>query len=467
MAGESTQDFAKSFRTFMDHMSAATPREEPALLRRLRAHFEADPAQLPILSHSFPSYDQANVQIGLDAWKEAAGNACEAFGVVGPHRGYQRISMSSIVTPMGAHFPVHEGPVEYESVDIGDGKTLTCLRSGLLLLKSEKSRLAVLVEGPTARMFDTKVTLEVMAPTREEGERFMHALRAGIRERNVYRGRIVSLNVDPQSRSLRVEYHRLPDVPREDIILSEGTLERIERHTIGFSQKQAKLRAAGRHLKRGLLLYGPPGTGKTFTAMYLAGRMPGRTVLLVTGRSQGLIEDTCAMARALEPATVILEDVDLIGVERDEGSHCTSPLLFELLNQMDGLAEDSDILFILTTNRPDILEPALASRPGRVDQAIEVKPPDADCRRRLIDLYGRGLNLRLADPDRIVKRTHGASAAFMKELMRRAALFAADVGDEMLVTDRELDEALHELAFQGGPLTKNLLGFQSTPPEED
>ena len=57
---------------------------------------------------------------------------------------------------------------------------------------------------------------------------------------------------------------------------------------------------------------------------------------------------------------------------------------------MDGLADDADLLFVLTTNRPDILEPALAARPGRIDQAIEVPPPDADCRRRLLELYGKG-----------------------------------------------------------------------------
>src|SRR5688572_12792394 len=61
-------------------------------------------------------------------------------------------------------------------------------------------------------------------------------------------------------------------------------------------------------------------------------------------------------------------------------------LLFELLNQMDGLAEDADVLFVLTTNRPDVLEPALAARPGRIDQAIEIPLPDAECRRRLLEL---------------------------------------------------------------------------------
>jgi ATP-dependent 26S proteasome regulatory subunit len=83
---------------------------------------------------------------------------------------------------------------------------------------------------------------------------------------------------------------------------------------------------------------------------------------------------------------------------------------------MDGLAEDVDVLFVLTTNRPEILEPALAARPGRIDLAIEVPLPDADCRRRLLELYGRGLKLELTEPDKLIARTEGASGAFIREL---------------------------------------------------
>src|SRR5207244_152819 len=110
---------------------------------------------------------------------------------------------------------------------------------------------------------------------------------------------------------------------------------------------------------RGILLHGLPGTGKTLTAMYLAAQMAGRTVLLITGAAVGAIETACKLARMLEPATVVLEDVDLIGTEREHQTVGANALLFELLNQMDGLAEDVDVLFLLTTNRPDVLEPAL------------------------------------------------------------------------------------------------------------
>ncbi len=122
-----------------------------------------------------------------------------------------------------------------------------------------------------------------------------------------------------------------------------------------------------------------PGTGKTHTVRYLLGQMPGVTVVVLTGAALGQIAAACSIARALQPSMVVVEDVDLIAEQRESrgGQH---PLLFQLLNEMDGLGEDVDVTFLLTTNRADLLEPALAQRPGRVDHAAEDPPPR--CRTR-------------------------------------------------------------------------------------
>jgi ATP-dependent 26S proteasome regulatory subunit len=142
-----------------------------------------------------------------------------------------------------------------------------------------------------------------------------------------------------------------------------------------------------------------------------------------------------------------------------------NPLLFELLNEMDGLSEDADVIFTLTTNRPDLLEPALAARPGRVDRATEIPLPDAECRRRLISLYGEGLDLRLEDIEGVVTRTNGTSASFIKELLRRATLLAAEEGGELVVADRHVGEALGVMLVAGGTLTMRLLGGSPLPPD--
>jgi ATP-dependent 26S proteasome regulatory subunit len=132
-------------------------------------------------------------------------------------------------------------------------------------------------------------------------------------------------------------------------------------------------------------------------------------------------------------------------------------VLFQLMDQMSGLADDADVAFVLTTNRPGALEPALAARPGRVDLAVEIPLPDADARRRLIDLYGRGLDLRLEDVDAVVARTEGVTASFVKELLRKAALVALEA-DREHVTDADVAAALDELLSEGAALTRVLLG---------
>src|SRR5439155_5170320 len=126
------------------------------------------------------------------------------------------------------------------------------------------------------------------------------------------------------------------------------------------------------------------------------------------------------------PALVLLEDVDLIAQDRSDNS-CPA-LLQELMDEMDGLGPQSEIIFLLTTNRPEVLEPALSARPGRVDQAIEFPLPDESCRRRLFVLYGQHLDLQWLDLDPWIDQTEGASPAFIAQLLRKAALFAAERG---------------------------------------
>jgi cell division protease FtsH len=95
-----------------------------------------------------------------------------------------------------------------------------------------------------------------------------------------------------------------------------------------------------------------------------------------------------------------------------------------------------------------VLEPALAARPGRIDQAVELPLPDAEGRRRLIEVYGRGLEMRTNGLAAIVKRVEGASPAHIKELLRKAALLAAMESDgPLVVEDRHLEEALGDLAI--------------------
>jgi ATP-dependent 26S proteasome regulatory subunit len=144
----------------------------------------------------------------------------------------------------------------------------------------------------------------------------------------------------------------------------------------------------------------------------------------------------------------------------------TNAILFELLNGMDGLDEDHDILFVLTTNRADLLEPALAARPGRVDVAVEIDLPDAEARRRLFDLYARDVPTRLTDPelDEVVTRTEGVTASFLKELLRRAVLESlVETTPLDTVTAAHVSRALDDLLDSTQRVTRSLLGVGNDP----
>jgi hypothetical protein len=453
-----------------DKQAPATTRDpEAVFVTRLRAHFGTDPVALPIIAEEFEPSEQPNVQAALDAWLQPSGRSFEALGVTAEYKRFQGLGLAELLpaVPFGRQGP-QLGPVEYVNVAVDHDRVMTCLQFGLLLVRDGELPLAVLVSGPVEHGVRAKGQVEVMAPDGEQARGFMADLRAGMHERNVYRGRVVSLAWNPYGP--RVKFHALPAIEREDIVLTDGVLERVERHTIGFAAHRDRLLQAGRHLRRGLLLHGQPGTGKTLTAMYLASRMRDRTVVLLTGREVGMIPRACAMARLLQPSMVILEDVDLIAEDRNRQEAGCTTLLFELLNEMDGLGDDADVIFLLTSNRPELLEPALAARPGRVDLAVEVPLPDAASRRRLIELYGLGLAVRVGsdDLDRLVQRLEGVSPAFIRELLRKAALLAVLPADgssdgdgasgEIVVEPRHLDQALHELVLDGGDLTRRLLG---------
>ena len=107
---------------------------------------------------------------------------------------------------------------------------------------------------------------------------------------------------------------------------------------------------------------------------YLLGQLGEVTVLVLSGGALGMIAEACSVARTLQPSVIVVEDVDLIAEQRELGMG-VHPLLFQLLNEMDGLGEELDVTFLLTTNRADLLEPALAERPGRADHAARCPCP--------------------------------------------------------------------------------------------
>jgi ATP-dependent 26S proteasome regulatory subunit len=135
-------------------------------------------------------------------------------------------------------------------------------------------------------------------------------------------------------------------------------------------------------------------------------------------------------------------------------------LLNKLLKEMDGLKEEADILSILTTNRPESLERALTSRPGRIDQAIEFPLPDEAGREKLMRLYSQGVDVPEDLASVIARRTDRVSGAFIKELMRRSVQFHLERNGSGRIELTDVENALEEMLFSGGSLNLKLLGAE-------
>ena len=132
-----------------------------------------------------------------------------------------------------------------------------------------------------------------------------------------------------------------------------------------------------------------------------------------------------------------------------------------LLKEMDGLARDARVLFVLTTNRPEVLEPALAARPGRVDQAIEVGLPSEPERVLLVRRYAGALAVDDAVAVHAARRLGRVSPAFIKEVMRRAAQAMLERGGSARVEQRDVQSAIDDMLEAGGQVGARMFGTGS------
>jgi hypothetical protein len=432
------------------------PKKKP-IKNDLLAHVGGPCDDAHTIAHQIKTAERVNLQLALDRLLAASGPSGRLLGYVAEYMNSDS-GLSNILGRDDAYYQV--GPVEREQLARSPTEQIDCVTRGIYLLRWQGSPLVGVVR--TADSWSRDFALELMARERGVAQAVLEHLLNEIKRENVYRGRTLSL--EPASRGdggFVVQFHELPEARREAIVLPDAVLRVVERNVLGMLRHGETLRKSGRSTRHGLLFHGKPGTGKTLVARYLARACADHTVILLSGRQMGMVRESCQMARLLAPSIVILEDVDLIAEDREENK--CPVLLHELLDEMDGIGTRTDCIFILTTNRPDVLESALAARPGRIDQAVEFPLPDEECRRRLFELYGHGLDLSGVELGRWVAQTEGASPAFLEELLRKAALMAAERGENsepLRLTDEDVGRAVKELVFFGGELTQRLLGFR-------
>ncbi len=456
---DEAREFAAAFRDFMDWVNATVPRERNEVSALVREFLGTERVRHSVVSRDLPPFEHVNLQTAVDAWSAQPGRTVDVRGIAMPP--HFTIELQQLV--VGEHTP----PLQLTAPGLADlpngpGSTLGCLKLALLLVTDADGPYVVLIQGPGEHHQGLEIEiagLPVAAAQRLLAE--LDRLRAEV---NVYRGHLLDVSLDPMGR-ISLAFAAPPGIGRDDVVLPDSVLARVERHALGVAAHRDALLCAGQHLKRGLLLYGPPGTGKTHTTRYLVGQMTDCTRLVLTGRTLVAVGAVTDLARALLPAVIVLEDVDLVAEERSHGP-ASSPVLFDLLDAMDGAAPDADVLFLLTTNRADLLEPALAARPGRVDVAVEIALPDAAARERLLHLYGHNVPMTLTAEDvtLAVERTDGTTASFIKELIRRSVLESLQDDPALTaVTGAHLARALDDLLDTAQAVTRTLLGVGVDP----
>jgi hypothetical protein len=440
--------------------------KRPLVAPLVEAHFHPTPLEnISIWERRFPFRVRADLQRAIDALFDQTVTVCHFCGV---RKEYSRDDLGlADCLLQGGHAPALSVPPEYEEVDVGDEEPVRCLKNGIWFLKRGDEPFVVLLAPHMHYGESTGVQFQIGAINHAAGTRlvqeFFSHLERSVLEARSYRGKILSLEKAEHSysgESSGITVHQLRTVAREQVILPRKTLDLLDRNVIEFVRQRPHLARLKQATKKGILFYGPPGTGKTHTIHYLAKALTGHTTLLVTAEQVGLLEEYMTLARLLQPSIVVIEDVDLIARDRSELNTCEEVLLNKLLNEMDGLREEADILFLLTTNRPEVLERALASRPGRIDQAIEFPLPDAEGREKLVRLYSQGLSVPDDVVEAIVLRTQRVSAAFIKELMRRSAQFHLEKNGSGQIRLGDVENALDEMIFAGGSLNLKLLGAE-------
>ncbi|MEU4743064.1 ATP-binding protein [Actinosynnema sp. NPDC023658] len=432
-----------------------------ALLARVRDHLGCELPQALSVATKFEVWEHVNLQRGIDAYLAEHTPDAEWFGVGGQHRGHEDVMGMLLSARQGLGYELTAA--DYATAAVGPEDSVEVVQLGLVPTTApDGTPVLIGVRGPND--FGPPVCrLEVLAADRAAARAVGGAVERLMREHDAFRGQVLSFAVSEHRGNELVSFLPRPALEAADVVLPDGVLDLIEEHVIGIAEHSERLLAAGQHLKRGLLLHGPPGTGKTHTVRYLMSRLPGSTVILLTGQAIRLIGQAAALARRLQPSVVVVEDVDLVAMDRGFAAGPTNPLLFTLLDAMDGVGADADVTFVLTTNRADELERALADRPGRIDLAVEVPRPDAEGRLRLLRLYGRGVDLR-ADLGPVVEATEGVTASFIKELLRRAVLNAVRAdGTGTPVIGDELADVTRAMVDERASLTSVLLGGRPGP----
>ena len=240
---------------------------------------------------------------------------------------------------------------------------------------------------------------------------------------------------------------RFADVAGEDE--AKENLQEI----VNYLHDPGKYQEIGASMPKGILLVGPPGTGKTMLAKAVAGesQVPffsisgSEFVEMFVGMGAAKVRDLFSQAKEKAPCIVFIDEIDAIGQKRSGGQYGGNDereqTLNQLLTEMDGFDDNSGVIILAATNRPESLDPAL-TRPGRFDRRVPVELPDLKGREEILKVHAKKIKLaENVDFGTVARMASGASGAELANIVNEAALRAVRDG-RRLVTQADLEESI-------------------------
>jgi cell division protease FtsH len=233
---------------------------------------------------------------------------------------------------------------------------------------------------------------------------------------------------------------------------------------VEFLKYPAKFEALGAKIPKGVLLFGSPGTGKTLLARAVAGEADvpffsisgSEFVEMFVGVGASRVRDLFAKAKKNSPCIIFIDEIDAVGRQRGTGmggGHDErEQTLNQILVEMDGFEQGTNVIVIAATNRPDVLDPALL-RPGRFDRRVTLDRPDMKAREEILGVHTTKKPLADGvDLHQIAAKTPGVSGADLANIANEAAIYAAR-HDRKKITQGDLNEAVEKVAL--GPERKS------------
>ena len=263
-----------------------------------------------------------------------------------------------------------------------------------------------------------------------------------------------ALRMVPPS-AMREVLVEIPKIKWEDVGGLEEVKEALKESVEWPLKNPESFKRLGIKPPRGILLYGPPGCGKTFICKALANEagvnfvaVKGPEILnLYVGESERHVRDVFRRAKQVAPAIILFDEIDALAPRRgiEVGTRVTEQVVSQLLTEMSGIEEIENLVVVATTNRPDILDPALL-RPGRFDRLIYVPAPDEKTRLEIFKVHTRGMPLKGINLEKLAKETDGYSGADIEALSREAAMFALREDPKAKeITSKHFDKALKKI----------------------